>query len=66
MVDENRDPLLATLFRIRADRNDETFLARWHIDSTRIRVFNDPDAREALIAYTPSTSPSHTSSRAPI
>jgi hypothetical protein len=52
MIDENRDPLLARLFQIRAERDDQAFLSDWAIGPTRTRVLTDPDSPEALIAYT--------------
>jgi transcriptional regulator with XRE-family HTH domain len=52
MIDEQRDPQIASLFRTRAERDDQAFVADWKVDRTHTRVLPAPNAPEALIAYT--------------
>ena len=52
LVDETRDPELATLFdRRRQTLDDQTFLADWEPALARVRALLCPHAPEALLAY---------------
>ncbi|HEY4827879.1 MAG TPA: hypothetical protein VIH85_13975 [Solirubrobacteraceae bacterium] len=53
MIEEQRDPAIASLFQRRASQQDQDFLADWKIaTTTRARVLLAPDATDALVAYT--------------